>query len=98
LYNSSAFPFKLDNVGPFIVTDQYIDRASGLTISSVVGLPYLVYQLEAYANNKAVDGALKQVKLMAPETPTIFFSGTDRNQCLNISLRSSGRTCGESAQ
>jgi hypothetical protein len=40
-----------------------------------VGLPYLVMELEAFANNKALDGALKQVKLIAPETPTIFFSG-----------------------
>merc|ERR1712106_964271 len=37
-------------------------------------LPYLVYHLEAFANNKAVDGALKQVKALAPNTPTIFFS------------------------
>merc|ERR1711970_1477501 len=37
-------------------------------------LPYLVYHLEAFANNKAVDGALKQVKALAPDTPTIFFS------------------------
>ncbi len=40
-----------------------------------IGLPYLVMELEAFANNKALDGALKQVKLIAPETPTIFFSG-----------------------
>ena len=25
------------------------------------GLPYLVFELEAFANNKAIDGALKQV-------------------------------------
>lgn len=37
-------------------------------------LSYLVYHLEAFASNKAVDGALKQVKALAPETPTIFFS------------------------
>jgi hypothetical protein len=34
-----------------------------------------VCELDAFANNKALDGALKQVKLIAPETPTIFFSG-----------------------
>jgi len=38
-------------------------------------IPYLVYNLEALANNKAIDGALKQVKLLAPEIPTIFISG-----------------------
>jgi len=37
-------------------------------------LPYIVYNLDAFANNKAVDGALKQVKAICPETPTIFFS------------------------
>jgi hypothetical protein len=36
-------------------------------------------ELEAFANNKALDGALKQVKLIAPETPTIFFSGQRDN-------------------
>jgi len=37
-------------------------------------LPYLVYELNAFAQNKAVDGALKQVKALAPQTPAIFFS------------------------
>merc|ERR1719150_633736 len=37
-------------------------------------LPYLVHNLEAFASNKAVDGALKQVKALSPETPTMFFS------------------------
>ena len=41
----------------------------------LLGLSYLVCELDAFANNKAIDGALKQVKLVAPETPTIFFSG-----------------------
>merc|ERR1712181_33384 len=39
------------------------------------GLPYLVYNLQALANNKAVDGALKQVKALNPELPAIFTSG-----------------------
>merc|ERR1719394_1884748 len=37
-------------------------------------LPYLVYNLEALANNKAIDGALKQVKALAPEIATLFVS------------------------
>jgi len=37
-------------------------------------LPYLVYNLEALANNKAIDGALKQVKALAPEIATMFVS------------------------
>merc|ERR1719290_570263 len=40
-------------------------------------LPYLVYELNAFASNKALDGALKQVKALAPETPAIFFSSDD---------------------
>ncbi len=40
-------------------------------------------ELEAFANNKALDGALKQVKLIAPETPTIFFSGPTSNSLDN---------------
>ena len=28
---------------------------------------------EVFASNKALDGALKQVKVLAPETPAIFF-------------------------
>jgi len=43
-------------------------------LSANPNLPYLVYELNALAQNKAVDGALKQVKALAPETPTIFFS------------------------
>jgi len=37
-------------------------------------VPYLVYNLEALANNKAIDGALKQVKALAPEIATMFVS------------------------
>jgi len=47
------------------------------------GLPYLVYNLQALANNKAVDGALKQVKALNPELPAIFISGdVDTNKVL----------------
>ena len=55
------------------------------------GLPYLVAELHAYANNKAIDGALKQVKALAPETPTIFFSGdedTGKILCMSYSPKS----------
>jgi len=47
------------------------------------GLPYLVYNLQALANNKAVDGALKQVKALNPDLPAIFISGdVDTNKVL----------------
>jgi len=37
-------------------------------------LPYLIYRLNACAQNKALDGALKQVKALSPNTPAMFFS------------------------
>merc|ERR1719347_1071763 len=55
------------------VMGTVVDIIKGL-LSTTPALPYLVYNLEAFANNKAVDGALKQIKLTSPETPTIFFS------------------------
>eukprot|EP00088_Acartia_fossae_P048117 TRINITY_DN5241_c0_g1_i1.p1 TRINITY_DN5241_c0_g1~~TRINITY_DN5241_c0_g1_i1.p1 ORF type:complete len:1381 (+),score=416.02 TRINITY_DN5241_c0_g1_i1:46-4188(+) len=53
-------------------------------------LPYMVAELQAYANNKAIDGALKQVKALTPETPTIFFSGdedTGKILCMSYSSK-----------
>ena len=57
------------------VMGEAVEIAKAL-LESNPSLPYLVNYLEAFAttNNKAVDGALKQVKALAPETPTIFFS------------------------
>merc|ERR1719244_1347198 len=52
---------------------EVVEAAKAL-LGANPSLPYLVYHLEAFANNKAVDGALKQVKALAPDTPTIFFS------------------------
>ncbi|XP_059084265.1 alanine--tRNA ligase, cytoplasmic-like isoform X2 [Tigriopus californicus] len=37
-------------------------------------LPYLVYELNACAQNKVLDGALKQVKAITPNMPAMFFS------------------------
>ncbi|KAK3908980.1 Alanine--tRNA ligase, cytoplasmic [Frankliniella fusca] len=37
-------------------------------------MPLLVRELQADSNTKALDGALKQVKAFAPETPAMFFS------------------------
>merc|ERR1712029_400302 len=36
--------------------------------------PFIVYELNAYAQNKALDGALKQVKAICPNVPTLFIS------------------------
>merc|ERR1719244_58072 len=55
------------------VMGEVVEAAKAL-LGANPSLPYLVYHLEAFANNKAVDGALKQVKALAPDAPTIFFS------------------------
>eukprot|EP00092_Neocalanus_flemingeri_P029292 GFUD01031804.1.p1 GENE.GFUD01031804.1~~GFUD01031804.1.p1 ORF type:complete len:1403 (+),score=482.68 GFUD01031804.1:67-4275(+) len=55
------------------VMGEVVETAKAL-LEANPALPYLIYHLEAFANNKAVDGALKQVKALTPETPTIFFS------------------------
>merc|ERR1719425_1555 len=55
------------------VMGEVVEAAKAL-LGANPSLPYLVYHLEAFANNKAVDGALKQVKALAPDTATIFFS------------------------
>ena len=65
-------------------------EAAKAILTANPGLPYLVCELEAYASNKAIDGALKQVKLLAPETPTIFFSGdedTGKILCMSYSSK-----------
>merc|ERR1712071_711232 len=36
--------------------------------------PFIVHEFKAFANTKALDGALKQVKTLAPKTAAIFFS------------------------
>lgn len=66
-------------------------EAAKVILNSNPNLPYLVCELGAYANNKAVDGALKQVKLSAAETPTIFFSGDEdmgKILCMSYSPKS----------
>jgi len=37
-------------------------------------VPFIVYELNAFAQNKALDGALKQVKAICPNVPTMFIS------------------------
>ena len=37
-------------------------------------IPYIIYELDAYAQNKALDGALKQVKAISPTTAAMFYS------------------------
>ena len=46
-------------------------------------IPYMVIELDAYAQNKALDGALKQVKALSPVTAAMFISvDTDTGKVL----------------
>jgi len=46
-------------------------------------IPYMVIELDAYAQNKALDGALKQVKALSPVTAAMFISAdTDTGKVL----------------
>ena len=47
------------------------------------GIPYLVCELDAYAQNKALDGALKQIKAVTSTTSAMFISSDkDNNKVL----------------
>ncbi|PSN35457.1 Alanine--tRNA ligase [Blattella germanica] len=62
------------------------DRASKAAVSADViedakafitanpNIPVVVRELKAFSNSKALDGALKQVKSLSPETSAMFFS------------------------
>ena len=53
------------------VMGEVVETAKAL-LEANPSLPYLVYHLEAFANNKAVDGALKQVKALVPDSVKIL--------------------------
>ncbi|XP_015118346.1 alanine--tRNA ligase, cytoplasmic [Diachasma alloeum] len=50
-----------------------VEKAAEI-IQNNVGVPVLVEQLEALSNTKALDGALKKVKALSPETSALFLS------------------------
>jgi len=52
---------------------EVVDTTKAL-LAANPGLPFLVYRLNACAQNKALDGALKQVKALSPDTAAILFS------------------------
>lgn len=55
------------------VVNEVAEAAKQL-VTSNVGAPFIVHEFKAYSNSKALDGALKQVKTLSPETAAIFFS------------------------
>jgi alanyl-tRNA synthetase len=56
------------------LTAEVVETTKAL-LTANPDLPYLVFELNAAAENKTLDNALKQVKALSPATPTIFFSG-----------------------
>ena len=55
------------------VLTEVVDYAKQL-IELNKEIPYIITELDAYAQNKALDGALKQVKAVSPITAAMFIS------------------------
>jgi alanyl-tRNA synthetase len=58
------------------VTNDVVELAKTI-LTSNPNLPFLVYEFNAFAQNKALDGALKQVKALSAGTPAMFFSADE---------------------
>ena len=58
------------------VMNEVVDLAKSL-LTSNPNMPLFVYEFQAYAQNKALDGCLKQVKSLSPATPAMFFSSDE---------------------
>uniref|UniRef100_T1PDF0 Alanine--tRNA ligase n=1 Tax=Musca domestica TaxID=7370 RepID=T1PDF0_MUSDO len=56
-----------------LVALQVVERAKELCTSKP-NTPYMVEQLDAYNNTKALDAALKQVRSLCPDTSAMFLS------------------------
>lgn len=67
------------------VATDVIEKAKEICLLNQ-NVPFIVYQLNAFNNTKALDGALKQVKLLTPETAAMFLSidkDTKKIYCLS---------------
>ena len=60
------------------IITEVVEEAKSL-LNGQPNLPLLVYEFKAYAQNKALDGCLKQVKALSPSTPAMFFSADEDN-------------------
>merc|ERR1719489_127767 len=56
------------------VMTEVVEVAKALCAANKDQAAFIVYELNAFAQNKALDGALKQVKAICPSVPAIFFS------------------------
>ncbi|XP_067006917.2 alanine--tRNA ligase, cytoplasmic [Anabrus simplex] len=62
-----------DRMSKAAVSSTVAEDAKALALASP-NQPFLVAELHALSNSKALDGALKQVKALSPETAAMFFS------------------------
>lgn len=62
-----------DRASKAAVSTNVIEKAKEITLANP-NAPFIVYQLEAFSNTKALDAALKQVKTLSPETSAMFVS------------------------
>nr|CAD7407363.1 unnamed protein product [Timema poppensis] len=62
-----------DRASKASVISNMADYTKALLLANP-GIPLLVVELQADSNTKALDGALKQVRTLAPETSAMFFS------------------------
>jgi len=58
------------------VINEVVDLAKSI-LAENPNLPFFVHEFNAFAQNKALDGCLKQVKALSPATPAMFFSGDE---------------------
>ncbi|XP_069688012.1 alanine--tRNA ligase, cytoplasmic [Periplaneta americana] len=62
-----------DRAAKAAVTADVVEEVKAILVSNV-NAPFIVRELKAFSNTKALDGALKQVKVLSPETSAMFFS------------------------
>lgn len=62
-----------ERAGKAAIATNVAEKAKELCLANP-NAPILVSELQAFSNTKALDGALKQVKSLSPETSAMFFS------------------------
>jgi len=58
------------------VLTEVVDLSKSI-LTQNPNMPFFVYEFNAFAQNKALDGCLKQVKALSPATPAMFFSADE---------------------
>ncbi|KAB0798281.1 hypothetical protein PPYR_09274 [Photinus pyralis] len=55
------------------IANRVVEEAKAV-IEANLNVPFLVHEFQAFSNTKALDSALKQVKLLSPTTSAMFFT------------------------